>query len=256
MNKNISQHVLEKITQQEVKQTPRHVFLLKKGVVFSLSIITTMVGCAAMAVVFYLLNTEDRDVYHQIADNGLSLIFLTLPHIWLWLFLLFAAVLAYNIKHSERGYRFRLRYILFAYLGVSMLLGALVYALGFGRIIENTISTQVPFIERLPGGRATIWNQAERGLLGGKIQHLGTTEFAIIDPTGQVWGIRTNSTTHYFVSELRVGMRVKIIGEMRPELTDALPYFYATEIRPWFPKKDVQEKIREHQRPVHPIPQR
>lgn len=243
MKNDISKNVLDKILCEDIKQKPRYVFLLRKSVLWTVAAVATIVGIIGFSIMLFLLREEDWDVYHHVADSELMGLLSAFPYFWLLIFVIFAVILAYNIKHTEDGYKMRAGAILGVYAAVTIVCGTLLYVVGVAEAAEHALAKRIPIIEQFPGGRARLWIATEKGLLGGHVHAIEDEEtFILIDPQKREWMVLLDDDAAIFVKDIRVNMRIKLIGERED---DDEYVFEAKEIRPWFPEKKVREKIKQ-----------
>lgn len=232
-DKNLSQQVLETIKENIIKPRPRWHFLLKNYLVWFFGITSLLIGSVAFSVIIYMFLNNDWNVYKNINDSLLEFILVTLPNFWLLFLGLFIFITHYNIRHTKKGYRFKLSTIVLGSVCLSILLGTFFYNIGLGYTIDSALTDRLPIYRKFLNPRMMIWNQAENGLLVGMIINIDKeNNLRIIDFNKKEWQVITDQAIVMIEVELKNGMRIKIIGEMIDENS-----FKAYRIMPAFPKR-------------------
>lgn len=167
--KNISNEVLKKIKDSNIKPKPRWYFLTKNYFIWSIFGISIILGSFAFSMVLFIIKQLDWDIYQYIGDSFLKTVFISLPYLWLIFLILFTGVAYYNFIHTKRGYRFKFISILLISLTVSIILGTGLYFNGFSERLENVFSEKTPYYNRLVYTYKKQWMQPKRGLLAGTI---------------------------------------------------------------------------------------
>lgn len=228
--KNISNEVLKKIKDNNIKPKPRWYFITKNYFIWLLFGISIILGSFAFSMVLFITKQLDWDIYHYIGESFLKTVFVSLPYLWLIFLILFIGVAYYNFIHTKRGYRFKFISILLISLIISVTLGTGLYFNGFSERLENVFSEKIPYYNRLVYTCEKQWMQPERGLLAGTIMKIELPEnnFILKDLNNNKWKIKANRAIWKGKLTPTPGLKIKLIGKLMDDNT-----FEATEIRTW-----------------------
>lgn len=214
MKNSLSQRVLEKIKEKKIMPKPRWEFLLKDYVIWGLGILCLLVGSLAMAVMIYMIQNNNWDLYKYVSDSLLGFVFATLPYFWIVILALFILAADYNLKHVKGGYRYRLPAVVVASIIICGFLGTLFYNFGLGRIIDNAFTTNLPVYERLSRHRRDVWHKPPKGVLAGMIiGQSGSDEYEFRDLEDRSWRVDTREIPVQLKPMLQVGLPIILIGE-------------------------------------------
>jgi hypothetical protein len=224
--------ILSKIKEEKIEPKPKWQFLLRDCFIWLVFLVSLLVGAVAFCVSLYIFTTNDWDLYKYLHTTLVGHIFISIPYIWIILLVIFILIANYNFKHTKKGYRHEVYVVFgFSFLG-SLILGYFLHSLGMGEGIEKNLASSLPFYEKMTccGNRKDIWDQPEKGLLGGEIMELLDEEnFELKDFHGMIWLVRENKNIlEYRPLFIQSGKQVKIIGEKKEPAV-----FWAKEIRPW-----------------------
>jgi len=211
---NISEEVLNRIKENHIKPRGRWEFLLKKYFVWALSILFVVVGGLATSVVIHLLNTNDWDLYRNVSDSFWTFLLLTLPYFWILLFIIFAFVVSYNIRHTNKGYNYPLSVIIIISITASIALGGAFYNFGFGHKLDRTLTAATGPYNRVFCHNTVVWQRPAAGMIVGEIVGVEKQVCYLIDMDGNQWEVsfdRANFPPSY---SLMPGDRVKVMGEI------------------------------------------
>jgi len=178
LDKSISQEVLDKI--KNVKPKPRWEFLLKNYAIWSLGLISLILGSLAFATILYMMINNDWDVHQQIAGTMPKFILLTLPYFWLIFLSLFILAAYVNFKHTKKGYKFPLSKVILSSVVINILFGLLLYGTGVARAVDDLLAVRAPFYKQLINPRHQLWSNIEDGFLAGMVIAI-EDEFLVID---------------------------------------------------------------------------
>ena len=224
---NVTNEVLNKIKQQEIKPTPKYQFLLKRCVLWTLASVSVIVGALSIAVVFFNLFNQEWDVYDHVTDSLPIFFVLVLPYFWLVLSGIFLVVAYYNFHHTKFGYRWRFSVLVTGYLVLTLVLGGVFYRLGAGEHLENFFARNFKVYNQINYGRQ-IWASPQDGLIAGVIIDLTDGTMILKDLNNREWQIDISSTTISNKQIISVGQEIKVMGKMTGPDSCA-----AEEILPW-----------------------
>ena len=228
--KNISNEVLKKIKDNNIKPKPRWYFITKNYFIWLIFGISIILGSFAFGMVLFITKQLDWDIYHYLGESFLKTVFISLPYLWLIFLILFIGVAYYNFIHTKRGYRFKIITILLISLIISVTLGTGLYFNGFSERLENVFSEKIPYYNRLVYSCEEQWMQPGRGLLAGTIIEIGLPEnsFIIRDLENNRWKIEASKAIWKGKITPATGLKIKLIGKVIKDNN-----FEVMEIRPW-----------------------
>jgi len=228
--KNISNEVLKKIKDNNIKPKPRWYFITKNYFIWSVFGISIILGSFAFSMVLFIIKQLDWDIYHYVGDSFLKTVFISLPYLWLIFLILFIGVAYYNFTHTKRGYRFKFISIFLISLIISTTLGTGLYFNGFSEKLENIFLKKIPYYGRLVYSCDEQWMQPKRGLLAGTIIETGLLEnnFILMDLDDKRWKIEAGKATWKGKIAPEIDLKIKLIGKPIDDNN-----FEAMEIRPW-----------------------
>jgi len=214
MKNGLSQKVLQKIKDKKITPKPRWEFLLKDYVIWGLGILCLLVGSLAMAVIIYMIQSNNWDLYEYVSDSLAGFIFATLPYFWIALLALFILAADYNLKHVKGGYRYRLPAVVVASIVICGFLGTIFFNFSLGQTIDNAFTTNLPAYERLSRYRRDIWHKPPKGVLAGMMtSQLDIDEYEFRDLQNQMWRVDTREMPLEFKSMLKAGQPMILIGK-------------------------------------------
>ncbi len=228
--KNISNEVLKKIKDNNIKPKPRWYFITKNYFIWSIFGISIILGSFAFSMILFIIKQLDWDIYHYIGESFLKTVFVSLPYLWLIFLILFIGVAYYNFIHTKRGYRFKFISILLVSLIISITLGTGLYFNGFSEKLENVFLKKIPYYDRLVFSCEEQWMRPKRGLLAGTITEMGLPEnsFIIKDLNNNQWEIEAGKAIWKGKIAPEIDLKIKLIGKLIDDNN-----FEAMEIRPW-----------------------
>ncbi len=236
----ISEEVLEKIKKENIHPIPKWQFMLKDSFVWSLFALNLILGSIGFAIIIFLLVNNDSVGDFTLTKNIWQWFVLSIPVAWILLTGLFLFVAFYNFKNTEKGYRFSVGKKVLLNVGITVLLGFMLYSSGFSERLNNIFIESVPFYTDVLDLRQEVWMRPQEGYLSGMILEINQDkeEMLLRDLDGKVWSIAYGDALVKGRVTLAVGERIKLLGKMSSSTG-----FDATEIRPWEGRgRGMQEK--------------
>ena len=207
--------ILDTIKSKKLKPKAKWTFLLKNYVIWIFGILSLLFGSIAMAVVIYLINNNDWDLYSEFSGSLLGFIFLTMPYFWLIFLGIFIFVIGYNIKHTKKGYKISLPILLFLSIFVSAIFGVIFFNVGLGQAIDDVLGEQVSFYGTVINPRARLWYNPREGHLMGVITERTTNQqFKLQDIRKNTWLIDISRLKNNFDERINSGCAVKMTGQV------------------------------------------
>ena len=227
--KDISDKVIKRIKEGDVKPYSKWRFILHRFVMWVLFGISILIGSVASGVAIFQLQHAEWDLYQHFSHSLLEFVILVVPYFWLIFMIGFTVFAYYFFRRTERGYRYSVVVLVLVSLGVSIAGGLIFDKVGFAERLEGLFSDRVSFYRALQERKERVWMAPENGLLAGKIIEVmpdGTMEF--VDFNNQRWTLLARHAVWRRSLKPMKGLKIKIIGRMKSNKV-----FVAEEIRPW-----------------------
>lgn len=227
-----AKQIINKIEQGNMTPIARWHFTLRNSGFWSLWGVSILIGsCATAASIFTFLHSgwQYRAVTH---DSFVRFFFDVMPLFWLVSLGAMIVFGYYNIRHTQRGYRFSFFLIILASVVASFIGGTLLYTLGVAGDIDG-IRKPLPFSNPVVHLEERHWNDIERGLIAGEVLDFAPGDTVVIVKlfSGNSQSVSLDSLDEMSRSIIQPGARVRIIGQMQdPASTDA---FIACVVLPW-----------------------
>lgn len=209
----ISENILKKIQEAQVKPEPKWKFLVKNWLIWVVFGSALFVGALSFAVILDIMVNYDWDIYTYLHQTFFQYVLFSLPYVWIGLLGLFFGIAYYDFIHLKGWYRYRVPLVFAASLFLSFGLGTIFFFAGFGENIDSSLDENVPIYKAAKVDRQQIWSHPNEGLLEGEIIKIeGGDEFVLRDSSGKMWDIQDrdkNEDDRNFVE----GERVRIIGD-------------------------------------------
>lgn len=206
--------ILEKIEEKKIKPKPKWEFFLKNYLLWIFGVLSLVIGSLAVSIIIYMLLHNDWQVYKSIHDNLLGFILVTLPYFWIVILTLFIIAADYNLKHTKKGYKYNLSWVIIISLGVNIIFGALLYNIGVGEALDDIMGEKAPFYEKVINRKVHMWDCPEKGRLVGEIIMVDSQEiFRLHDKENNIWTIFHKDAEIFPILKLETGEKIKIMGE-------------------------------------------
>ena len=226
---NLIEKTLGKIQEQEIKPKSKNYFSLRNLLFWFSAVIMLIFSSFAVSLILFLIFDLDWDIYSHFNHSYIENILIAIPHLWILLLTLFAAIAFYLFKKTKKAYRRSFTIIILTLLSFSLISGTAIYASGLSEKLNNVFKESMPHYKELIHSKEDQWMQSEDGLLSGKILNVENDSFNIEDFNGNPWKIIYNENTNIKGRvDLSTNSEVKIIGEVINDNE-----FRADEIRPW-----------------------
>lgn len=222
---------LAEIKKEEILPTKRWVFKVKNffwWISFGFSI---LIGGFSIAILVFLVQELDWQIYTNLGDSFLKTFLIMFPHFWIIFLGIFIFISYQNLRHTKKGYRYELIFILGITIGGSLLLGSVLYFSGLNQKLNRIFIEKVPGYERLIHTKEDQWSQPQRGLLSGEIISKTNSVLTLENAKKGIWQVTINNETLIRGRvNLAEGAKIKIIGKQE---SSGENNFEATEIKPW-----------------------
>jgi len=255
---DIQKTLLEKIENNEVTPIPAWQFLIRGYGLWVLSGLLLIFGSLSVASILYILTKNDWDIYLELHTSKFMHILLTLPYVWLTLFLVMLGLLYLDIKHTKRGYRYSALTLLLGTIGLSIVCGGLLHLTGFGQRVDTLLRDTVPAQAHFFNPRLRGLSQPGHGVLTGRIsaieQTSSTTLRVLLDNPllKETWFIIVQEDTVLPPQGIRVRDHIRVLGEEMEQRDTEEHIFVAHMVLPF----NTLDKTMKGQRRMLPPPQK
>lgn len=228
--------ILDEIEKRKVVPIPRWHFLMRRGVFWSLAVISVITGSIAMATAIYVFLDHDFLVDQARITRFLAQqplvedIIDSIPYLWLTALLLFTLVAYYGVRHTRKGYRYPTLRVIGGSLLLSLALSGFMNLFDVGQIIHRYLIENVRGYDHLVYANEQRWTHARKGWLGGKVLGVDGERHALvlIDYKARLWTVDLSGTEVSPGTRLLPGKYVKITG-VKTDQSE----FRAASLQPW-----------------------
>ncbi|MBP9758567.1 hypothetical protein KBD45_02635 [Candidatus Dojkabacteria bacterium] len=228
--KNLSDSVLGKIKEQNIKPIPKWEFLLKEYFIKGLFILNLLFGSIGFGIVIYLITNSELISDPSLVSNVWEWLIIAVPFVWILLTIIFVFVAYYNFRHTNKGYKFSVFKILLINIGISLILGIIFNVTGVSQKLNDVFAKNIPFYTHSLDLRTQVWMRPNEGYLAGTIIELNSSnnKITLKDLNGQQWNVNFKDALVRGRVKLELNEQIKLIGKVSSENN-----FDASELRPW-----------------------
>jgi hypothetical protein len=243
MTDHLSQNIIQAIQERHITPKPRWTFAVKHVGVWTAGASAIVIGGLATSVMMTYLWDEDWRTIAQM-EGGSRTILLAIPYFWIACLIGFLVLAHYALKHTKHGYRYAIPVLAIATVVLSGILGCLFTIAGLGKLIDTQLENRVPMYARFGHPRAFIWNQPERGMIGGRIiMIVDERTFLLQDPQSHVWRVRIVNPNQASPMPEDISSKVRCLGERIAEQEFAAIRIFSGKFQPPFPIFTPRERI-------------
>ncbi len=239
-NESLKTCILERIDREGVCPRPRVWFQTRECVVWTLWLISVVIGALAVAVTLYAFVIRRYALFEVTHGSFWWSLATALPYIWLFTFVGMAAFAVYNVRHTKRGYRYPLWQILLSSMVVSILAGFGLHVAGLGFVTDTMLGERLALYQSQQKYERQLWQQPAEGRLVAAWEGRTDDEQLIVmrDIDGVTWTVDVAEVDHDDYAMLQSGQLVKVLGFMGDS---SEPYFTACGSTPWYFNKSVSQ---------------
>lgn len=211
-DKNYAQQLLHTIKDSKIQPKARWQFLLTDYALWLSGGLLLLFSSISVASILYGFN-DGLAGYNDMTGNVINRLLAVFPFFWLVCFLIFVAIVYYNLKHTKLGYRFSTWLTISIVLTVSIVLGLVFNLAGTSKNVDDFLGRRAPLYDKLVNPRINYWSMVREGrLIGIIVERNISKEFKLIDPRGESWQIIMNTDTKPNFMILRVGEVARFNG--------------------------------------------
>lgn len=228
--------VLGRIQEEKVVPRPRWQFLVKDHLAWVLLALCLMIGAAAAGAMMFTFANAGWTYRMVTHDSWISFVIETAPVVWILIFVGVIVAVIENIRHTKHGYRYSFSILLvFGLLG-TLVGGALVFASGLGKRVDEEIGPRLHIIRR-PAvvQQQRIWSNPSKGLLAGEIVSMedGAATFRLRTFDGKEWMVNGEDLNDQSRKVLSRSRLVRVIGVPLEQPDENGSTFRSCFVFPW-----------------------
>jgi len=246
---NLANKVLDELRDQDVRPVPAWRFVMQSVVAWIGFAILMIFGAQAVSIILFLLSDHDWTELAHFRGGPLGYLFVALPYVWILAMVALTVAAYLDFKKTKGGFRYRPLVVVGVVLGVSLLAGFGLHAMGMGKRADALLERQVPLYRQMAPRGQQIWDKPAQGRLVGEIERISEdgTKIELRTPAGEKWSVSTESVPgQRLLEQLKEGAQVRVVGQ--PQQGGE---FKARMILPWEPGPKQRLKWRLNRRDLN-----
>lgn len=240
--------LLERIESEKVCPRSRLFFQGRELIVWTLWLLSVVVGAFAVAVVVFVLIHGQYALYEASHENFIFFMVETLPYLWIVVFSTMVFVAAYNIRRTRRGYKYPLWVVMTSSVLLSVTGGLTLQLFSLGYEIDELFGRYMFLYTSQYKFEEQLWQDPDDGrLLGVQVYTTlsPTTTVIFKDLDGHTWTMNVGELPILDREALSSEQTVRLIGKMVDERT---MQFHACGVFPWVHGRDLSTQEMDEQR--------
>lgn len=208
MNKT-SKKILDQIEKKHIKPTPKWQFVLMHTAMWMLFAASILLGSIAVSVALFKIVASDWTVVPRLPGGPL----IVLPYVWILILGVMVVVASILFEKTEKGYKHHLWTIGIVSIGLSIVLGSILFAIRLGEGVENGLRDNFKPYREYQELREEVFHAPEHGVLPGRIIELDQNVMIMMDDfSGTRWEVDIKDAK-LPIRELKEGEIVIAVGE-------------------------------------------
>ena len=218
----------QSIKENKITPIPKWKFQTKNNLVWFFYFIFLIIGSISFSVILFAVQQTDFVLVDHVGHSALELVLVILPFIWLGILILFIVGSFVSIYNSKKGYKFTFSRLIGLNVGLSIVIGAILFLTGIGGWMENSFTVYSSAYESIQVKKEKLWSIPDSGALSGVILAIEDVDLLIKDFENKEWTIKIDSAFKVPIVKLQPDEKIKILGKKTGENT-----FRAEKIMPW-----------------------
>ncbi len=227
MSKN-AQQLMQTLQERAITPRPAWQFRLLRTFKWAIFSLIVLGGGLSFAVILFAVQQTGFELLEHAQHSTLELTLAILPFTWLLFLALSLTLGMYNLRYTDRGYKFGLPQLAFYNCALSLVLGTFFFLFGGGKRLENAFAVHVSLYQSIEEQKTQLWSMPEAGYLGGTIEQATPDTIWLSGFDGQRWVVPCQGADVAERAQKSPGEKIKIIGQQAGQ-----QLFQATAIRPW-----------------------
>lgn len=218
-NKNLTTCIFERIDAERVCPRPRWLFHSRECVVWTLWLVSVIIGALAVAVTLYALAMRQYALYEVTHGSFWWSLATALPYLWLIAFAGMAVFAVYNLRHTKRGYRYPLWQIIASSMLVSVGVGGGLHLVGWGYVADTMLGERLGIYQSQQKYELALWQQPAVGRLVATMVGSTSEPHIIVmrDVAGVEWLVDMAAVSEADHALLQSGRPVKVLGMVQKD---------------------------------------
>lgn len=229
---SVKDRVFSSIADQQVEPRPCYVYWCENTAMWLVWLMTVLLGALATAVLIFTSTYRYYDIYEAMHDNFVTFFLQVLPWVWVVAFAGLMLVAMRGLRATRRGYRLSPWLVGGSSVGMSVLLGFVASAAGFGFVVDRTLGEYAPMYTSQAEREQILWQMPNDGRLLGQqqvaVSATGTVLFT--DTHGAVWTVEVQELRAADRELLATSKTVRLLGA---PLETEPARFLACGVFPW-----------------------
>lgn len=230
---SLSEKILQKIKDENIRPIPRWIFVFRKIAMYVLLVFAILLGSVSFSMI--LTNLDFSEFSHGLSHGFRRGIFV-LPFLWLIVTSVLLVLSYFNYRKTSKGYRVSTGILILVLLMSSLLLGGVLHLNGASYRIHRMIRHSMPFYNQMHSKMMDQSCDISQGMLCGEIignrqDQISLRSFKIQTTNGEIWDIQAQEADIRGWPRLLEEGKIRVWGNVKGDKA-----FNATEIRPMPPK--------------------
>ncbi len=227
-------NILERIECEGICPRGRWQFLGKECALWLMWLATVVLASIAVAVSLFVVFYRTYALYEATHDSFFSFMLEVVPYLWLMVFAVAGALSLYHLRHTRRGYRYSLPYIVGGSVVLALLGGVGLHIIGMGFVFDRSLGQYVPsWYASQAMHEKEFWQQPEEGRLVAELrgEPLPALVAIVEDAEGKEWRVALGELFVKDIETLRTGKPVRLLGKQHEGEHETR--FHACGVLPW-----------------------
>ncbi|MBT4153142.1 MAG: hypothetical protein HOE53_00670 [Candidatus Magasanikbacteria bacterium] len=221
MTNEFEKKILETLKEKDITPKSKWEFLVKDSMFWSLAALTVLLGAVCVSAIAAILHSGDWDIVEKLGHSPMGYVIALLPHAWVIILVGFILLADYYVRHTKKGYTYSLLAIVAVVVIASIALGLLLFRVGVGHDVDEFLAERVPHYNQYGNKRELFLFHPESGVIAGKVIMIQGDNWNVVDKQKQNWHIETEEARIWGKQRIRVGMHVRIEGEIEDDTVEA-----------------------------------
>ncbi len=207
---------IERLKKEKIKPLPRWRFVLVDVSYWAIIVLAIIFSAIAFSVGIYLLFQIDWDILKYSPKGAWGSFFIYIPYVWLIVLVMLMFAVFYFIRKTKEGYKYKWIVIMLSFFSLTMAIGVAAHFAQIGRMTDDFAYRKVPLYRNIAPGNERMWQRAEEGFLGGKVDYISEDKIGIRGPRGEMWEVLVSEKTFYKGNlKMKEGDFVKMTGKIK-----------------------------------------
>ena len=223
--------VLSRLQKEQIKPRSRLLCLASEYSIWTLWALSVVFGAVSLAVIQFASLRTGYAFYEATHESFWEFVLEALPYLWLGVFGLLTVAAYYNLRHTKKGYKYKFSHIILSSLGLSLIGGAGLHAVGVGYYLDTYAGQMSGLYESHEEMEIRLWQDPTAGRLVGEYAE---SDLLFVDESGEEWELELSDLHERDLDVLKTGEKVRVLGA-KDEDTEKI--FHVCGVFPWLTKR-------------------